>query len=328
MMIKTPSRLHMTLIDLNGSYGRFDGGVGLTLANPHFILKSEETEKGITIGFDDNITNPEILDECITKISNSAERVINHFNIESGFHFQVKQAYFPHSGLGSGTQISLATGKLICEHIGQNILSPNLGAIVGRGGTSGIGTFSFDLGGFIADGGHSSKEKSTFLPSSASGARPPHLIGQYDFPEDWNILIALPSADNSVTGNKEVNIFQHYCPVPKSEVEQVSHVVFMNLIPYLLEHDIENFGASIDMIQTRGFKKIEVSLQPPKLVNLMNFMRDNGAYGVGMSSFGPVTYTVYDKSNKDIVKATEEYLDGDGIVITTKAQNHGYELTK
>ena len=85
--------------------------------------------------------------------------------------------------------------------------------------------------------------------------------------------MAVPSADNSVTGNKEVNIFQHYCPVPRSEVEQVSHVVFMNLIPYLLEHDIEKFGASVDMIQSRGFKKIEVSLQPPKLIKLMNRQR-------------------------------------------------------
>ena len=102
----------------------------------------------------------------------------------------------------------------------------------------------------------------------------------------------------------------------------------MNLIPYMLEHDIENFGQCINMIQSRGFKKVEVSLQPSNVTNLMNFMRDNGAYGVGMSSFGPSIYTIYDKNNKDIVKSTEEYLDGEGTIITTKAQNHGYELKK
>lgn len=325
MIIKTPSRIHMTLIDLNGSYGRFDGSVGLTLNDPHLILQSEETKKGITIDFDESITDTNLMEEYVLKISNSAEKTINKYNIDSGFHFHVKQTIPPHSGLGSGTQISLAAAKLICQHIGKDINSVELGKIVGRGGTSGIGTFSFDLGGFIADGGHSSKEKSTFLPSSASGANPPHLIGRYDFPEDWNILLAIPNANN-VAGKKEVNIFQNYCPVPRNEVEQISHVIFMNLIPYLLEHDIENFGKSIDMIQTRGFKKIEVSLQPKNVTNLMSFMRDNGAYGVGMSSFGPTVYTVYDKNNKDIVKSTEEYLDGNGTVITTKAQNHGYIL--
>ncbi len=318
----------MTLIDLNGSYGRFDGGVGLTLDNPHFILESEETERGLTIDFDDSITDSSIMEECVLKISNSAEKAMSKYGVDTGFHFHVKHAILPHSGLGSGTQISLAAAKSVCEHIGKEVNSVELGALVGRGGTSGIGTFSFDLGGFIADGGHSSKEKSTFLPSSASTAKPPRLIGRYDFPEDWNILLAIPPANNDVAGNKEVNIFQSYCPVPRNEVEQISHVVFMNLIPYLLEHDIENFGESINMIQTRGFKKIEVSLQPSNVTNLMNFMRNNGAYGVGMSSFGPTLYTIYDKSNKDIVKNTQDYLDGEGTIITSKAQNHGYEIIK
>ena len=31
MIIKSPSRLHLTLIDMNGSYGRIDGGIGLTI---------------------------------------------------------------------------------------------------------------------------------------------------------------------------------------------------------------------------------------------------------------------------------------------------------
>ncbi len=318
----------MTLIDLNGSYGRFDGSVGLTINGPHFILESEETEKGITIDFEDSITDSTLMEACIHKIASSAEKTINQYNVETGFHFHVKQAIIPHSGLGSGTQISLAAAKSICEHIGKEVTSVELGTLVGRGGTSGIGTFSFDLGGLIADGGHSSKEKSTFLPSSASTAKPPRLIGRYDFPEDWNILIAIPPANNDVAGSKEVNIFQSYCPVPRNEVEQISHVVFMNLIPYMLEHDIENFGQCINMIQSRGFKKVEVSLQPSNVTNLMNFMRDNGAYGVGMSSFGPSIYTIYDKNNKDIVKSTEEYLDGEGTIITTKAQNHGYELKK
>ena len=83
-----------------------------------------------------------------------------------------------------------------------------------------------------------------------------------------------------------------------------------------------------DVVQSKGFKKVELSLQPPKLINLMNYMRDCGAYGVGMSSFGPAIYTVYDKNNKDIVKATKEYLseeEGD-VVFTTRAQNHGFEF--
>ena len=328
MIIKTPSRLHMTLIDLNGSYGRADGGIGLTIAKPNLCLKGEESEKGIAIDFNESICDTNIKEECFKKISDSAEKICSYFNLDSGFHFEVEEAYLPHSGLGSGTQISLATAKLICEHIGKNLNSVELANIVGRGGTSGVGIFSFDYGGFIVDGGHSLKEKGTFLPSAASPAKPPQLIGRYDFPDDWGVIIAIPQADHSVTGKKEVNLFQDNCPVPIRDVEQLSHLILMNLLPFLLEKDVKSFGSVINRIQNLGFKKVEVGLQPQKIKSLMEGMRELGAYGVGMSSFGPTIYGIVDKKNQNAFKATKDLLDGDGLVLMTKAQNHGYELKK
>ena len=115
MIIKTPSRLHMTLIDLNGSYGRADGGIGLTIDKPNFTLQCEHSESGISIDFNEKITDEEIRKEAFKKISMSAEKVISKYNFDEGFHFTVEEAYPPHSGLGSGTQMSLATAKLICE---------------------------------------------------------------------------------------------------------------------------------------------------------------------------------------------------------------------
>ena len=53
MYIKSPSRLHLGLIDMNGSYGRLDGGIGLTIQEPNFILYGETAEKGITIDFNE-----------------------------------------------------------------------------------------------------------------------------------------------------------------------------------------------------------------------------------------------------------------------------------
>ena len=318
----------MTLIDLNGSYGRADGGIGLTIAKPNLRLRIEESEKGIAINFNEDIFNNDIKRECIKKISESSEKICSYFNLDSGFHFTVEEAYLPHSGLGSGTQISLATAKLICEHIGKDSNGVELGNIIGRGGTSGVGIFSFDHGGFIVDGGHDLKEKGTFLPSAASPAKPPQLIGRYDFPDDWDVVVAIPHADYSVTGEKEINLFQSHCPVPVRDVEQLSHLIFMNLLPFLLEKDIESFGSVINRIQNLGFKNVEVSLQPEKVKSLMENMREFGAYGVGMSSFGPTIYGIIDKKNQDVFKATKELIGDNGIVFKTKAQNHGYELKK
>lgn len=327
MKIKTPSRLHIVLIDLNGSYRRVDGGVGLTLENPSFVLESEPADKGISIEFSPAVTDVLQQEAAMKKVTSGAEHMMNHLGLEEGFHFTVHQTYPAHSGLGSGTQMALAAGKLVSETAGKHFTSYELSCIVGRGGTSGIGTYAFDMGGFLVDGGHSMKEKATFRPSSASDAKPPVLLGRYEFPKDWEILLAVPHQGTCYNGKAELNIFQDYCPLPKNEVEQMSHIVFMNLIPFLIEKDLEGFSYALDMIQTTGFNKLELELQPPEVTKLMNDMRDAGAYGVGLSSLGPSVFTVFDKHNRDIVKATKELLGENGTVITTKAQNHGAVLT-
>lgn len=327
MKIQTPSRLHITQIDLNGSYGRIDGGIGLTLADPHFILEAVPADKEITIEFTETAGGSQSeRNACINKVIAAAEKAAARYVPGTGYHFTVHQLYPAHSGLGSGTQMSLAAAKLIAELSGHHPASTELAELVGRGGTSGIGVHAFELGGFIADGGHSKKEKSSFMPSSVSTARPACLLGRYPFPEDWGVLLAVPAFGNRYNGAAEKNIFQTHCPVPKTDVEQVSHLVFMNLIPFLIEHDIEAFGHALDQIQAVGFNKIEMTLQPPELTSLMHNMRDAGAYGVGLSSFGPTLFTVYDRANKDIVGATQELLGEDGLVIATRGQNHGAEL--
>ncbi len=225
MIIKAPSRIHMSLIDLNGSYRRVDGGIGLALQEPQFILEIQQTESGVTLEFSDDVTDEEAIEECKEKIPDAAKKTIDHFNIDSGFNFIVHQTYPPHSGFGSGTQIAVSTAHLITETMGIEIESRELSSIVGRGGTSGIGTYTHDLGGFILDGGHSKEEKPLFLPSGASEAKPATLIARYDFPEEWNILIAIPEIEKHMEGDDEVDVFQTYCPLPKEEVEQVSHLI-------------------------------------------------------------------------------------------------------
>ena len=39
--IRTPSRLHFSLIDLNGKVGRIDGSVGLAISQPEFLIVAQ-----------------------------------------------------------------------------------------------------------------------------------------------------------------------------------------------------------------------------------------------------------------------------------------------
>ncbi len=324
MIIKTPSRLHLTLIDLNGSLGRIDGGVGLTLEKPRLVLEMKQMGDEIAVKFKNRQNMPvNVIADCEDKIRTSASRMMEYLHLEGGYSFTVHETYPSHSGLGSGTQLSLAAGKLISDSDNYQISVPQIANIVGRGGTSGIGVASFDKGGFIIDGGHHHDEKPDFLPSSASKASPPPIIARYDFPTEWKVVLVIPHLEKHVSGEKEVNIFQEYCPVPLEEVQRLSHILLMKMMPAILEKDLEIFGEAVNSIQNIGFKKIENQLQNPVIGEIMQLLRDAGAPGVGMSSFGPTIYAVTD-SPQDIVSAARDALaDVGGHIIETRAQNNG-----
>lgn len=330
MIITTPSRLHLTLIDLNGSCGRIDGSVGITIKDPELVLRLEKSDNDINILFKDfeNLSEKLML-EYSNKIKNSALNILKYLNIDSGFDFYVENVYPTHSGLGSGTQLSMATAKLIVDYYDVPVENSTLGVIVGRGGTSGIGVGSFDHGGFIVDGGHSRKQKSDFLPSSVSSASPPPLLASYDFPEDWDIVLVIPNLEAGASGKKEVNIFQENCPIPLQEVQKLSHIILMKMMPAVLEKDLDSFGDALNQIQTTGFKKIEMELQDDLINQILNDMRHAGAVGAGMSSFGPTLFAVTQNNSKDVLKAAQEAMECQGgLSMITRAQNTGARVEK
>ena len=323
LIIKTPSRLHLTLIDLNGSLGRIDGGVGLTLEKPGLVLEMRRNSGEISVEFQNQDLPVNLIADCEDKIKTSAYKMMDHLKLDGGYSFTVCETYPSHSGLGSGTQLSLATGKLISDLNNHQLTAHQIASIVGRGGTSGIGVASFDKGGFIIDGGHPLEEKPHFLPSSASQASPPPIIARYDFPQDWNVVLVIPNVMKNVSGEKEVNIFQEYCPIPVGEVQRLSHLLLMKMMPAVLEEDLDGFGEAVNSIQNIGFKKVENQLQKPVIAEIMQSLRDAGAPGVGMSSFGPTIYAVTDNT-QDIVSAAGDALgDVGGSIIETRAQNNG-----
>lgn len=327
--IHAPSRLHLTLIDLHGRYDRIDGGVGLTLRQPQLVIQAKANKTENRIIFEDNMKlSSSSQEDYIQKIQRAIEGMNNFLGIEDYYQFRVKQTYPPHSGLGSGTQLSLAVGKLILRLNQEDLEASEIAKIVGRGGTSGIGVGSFDQGGFIIDGGHSRKEKHDFLPSAASTASPPPITARYPFPADWNIILVIPRVSRKVSGEDEVNIFQKYCPIPLKEVQELSHLLLMKMMPAVAENDLESFGWAVNHIQEIGFKKIEVRLQNPLIPQLMQELRSSGAAGVGMSSFGPTVYAITDTNSREIVKTAQEMLSGIGReIIITKAQNHGAKIS-
>jgi len=294
---------------MNASKGRVDGGIGLTLDRPVISIRAGRSD---IIEITGN-------SEHIERMRNSARMLLPE---SAGINITIGKDYPSHVGLGSGTQAALAAGVAVNRlyDLGLNVYE--IAARIGRGGTSGIGVAAFENGGFILDGGHKFSEKKAFLPSAASKLPPPPVLLRKDFP-DWDILIAIPEEKGASLKN-EINIFQEVCPVPLREVEELSHTILMQLLPALVEEDIDNFGKSINTIQELGFKKYEVELQPCSN-ELMHALREAGAYGVGMSSFGPAVYA-FGEDIENLKKVAEDFLRENGQVFVTKPRNKGASI--
>jgi beta-ribofuranosylaminobenzene 5'-phosphate synthase len=254
--------------------------------------------------------------------------VLSPLGICGGARITIRAVPYDHVGLGSGTALSIAVARAICELYGMPIPVRDLAVMTGRGGTSGIGTAAFESGGLIIDGGHSygvEQEKQDFLPSSASGGiRPAQVITRLDFPEDWEILLVIPEPGQTVSGSVETSIFRESCPVPIGEVREICHEVITRLLPGVVEHDLDLFGSAVNRIQEIGFKAIERERQSPEIRMLDACLRDAGAACAGMSSFGPAIYAISDSGLAGPEAAAKDFLgDRKATIIRTRADNHG-----
>jgi len=324
VVVRAPSRIHLGLLDMNGSLGRVDGGIGLALNDPGIIL-SARRGKGFAVRGGDADAQERVLA--------AARAVSGALRLPGGAEFTLQSAYPGHVGLGRGTQLALSAATALCHLYGQVSAPRELARMTGRGGTSGIGTAAFGTGGFICDGGHSlgaSKDKSAFLPSSASrGVRPPEVVMRHPFPPRWKVLLAMPENCTGASGTGEKDLFTTNCPVPLDEVRQLSHLVLVSLLPALVEEDLELFGRAVDRMQGLGFKKVENSCAHHVTQELMEAMREAGAAGAGLSSFGPVVFAFGEGDTGDIERACRKTLDrsGGGEVICTTGSNTGAQVT-
>ncbi|KAF1073435.1 beta-ribofuranosylaminobenzene 5'-phosphate synthase [Methanogenium sp. MK-MG] len=320
VIVEAPARIHMGLIDMNGSSGRVDGGIGLSVKDPAVVVEAKRSDE-IRVRSDHENTD---------RIKKTAENTLAALGVQGGAEITLHRTYPGHIGLGSGTQISLATARAICE-LYRPLPVREIAAIAGRGGTSGIGTAAFESGGFILDGGHRfgpSGEKSDFRPSSASdGVKPAPVLFRHPFPENWHILLATPAIPEGANGKTEVDIFRQYCPVPVGDVQAICHTILMQMLPGIIEKDLELFGTAVNTIQGFGLKKVEHSLQPPLIHDLIATLRTTDAAGVGLSSFGPTVYAIGDTGMQDSLRAAEQVMaETGGSVLLTRARNHGAEI--
>jgi len=308
--VKTPARLHLGILDVNGGLGRVFGSIGLAVEEPRVELEARESDRLIVEG------------ESSRRAEEAVKRFFTHFDIEGACRIYVKRSIPEHIGLGSGTQLSLAVAKAAAELFGIRASVPELSKIMGRGSVSGIGTAVFEKGGFVVDGG---------VRSAGGSLTPPPVIARHPFPEDWFFVLAVPGLKKGFSGASERVAFKHLPQPPAELVGRMCRLLVVKMLPSLVEGDIEGFGSALTELQIltgECFSPVQGGrFSDSAAEEVVRFMLNEGAYGAGQSSWGPTVYgLVKTLSNAEAlcrrVRGLLESTYG-GYAFYTKADNIG-----
>ncbi len=304
--VEAPARLHFGILDMRGQLGRRFGGIGAAVPTPSLLLEVAPGERITGEGPDAG------------RAQEFAQRYLAANGITRGAHLRVERAIPAHSGLGSGTQLGLAVARALAELYDRPADPLTLARAVGRGLRSAIGTWTFALGGFVLEGGR-----------RPGGDEVAPLLSRLPMPAAWHCVIAIPASRPGLSGAEEVEAFRQLPPAPEREVERVSHLVLMQLLPALADADLAAFGAALTEVQrvTGGwFASAQGgAFAPGPTADLVRKMAEFGACGVGQSSWGPTVYglTPDAAAAAGLARRVRQWLGPTGTVLETPVASRG-----
>jgi beta-ribofuranosylaminobenzene 5'-phosphate synthase len=310
--ITTQARLHFGFLDLSrGESGREFGGMGLALTRPRLVLRIEKAPRLVVEG------------DATGRIEYVAERVHHALELKPKARIVVEETIPEHVGLGSGTQLALALAAGIARQRGLDQPIATLCALMGRARRSGVGFHLFQRGGFVVEGGHK--------PGSGSAAEAPPLLARHPFPPDWRIMVALPSASHTVSGEAEEEAFRMLRPAADATVDRIARTVLTRLLPALVEHDLPAFGAALARTQElvgACFSSVQEGEFHPGAMRIAGRLREAKACGVGQSSWGPAIYAfAAGAKEEERLAGVVQAADPGATVLRVRGSNQGSSIT-
>ncbi len=307
--VKTPARLHLGLIDLNGDLGRLFGGLGVAIDHPNVVLEAKKSQTLKIIG-----EKPELTCKYVSQF-------LDTYKIKEKVAIDVKQVIPQHVGLGSGTQLALAVAASISRLFNVKGSVHEFAGALGRTAQSGVGTAVFARGGLVVDAG-----KNTCNPSKKEIP----LIIRMPFPDEWRFVVAIPNTNKGLSNEAEASAFGKLPTMPAVEVGRICRLTMLKLLPAIPERDIQSFGEALTEIQRivgdsfAGAQGGRFASNPAG--ECIELMLENGVYGAGQSSWGPTVYGLVESAKANAVQTKiQDFLDESvgGNVFVARANNRG-----
>jgi beta-ribofuranosylaminobenzene 5'-phosphate synthase len=319
--VSAPARIHMGILNPSHSIGRRRyGSVGVGIEEPRTVVDVEPADRLDVTG------------SSIAESKAFAGKTLEYYKLK-GAKIDVLSLPQRHAGLGSTTQLSLSIATGITRAYGLDINPVELATVLERGKQSAIGTYVFQRGGFIIEGGWG--EKTIFPP----------LLSHYAFPEDWRFLIIIPEK-RGPDETQELEAFERLKTPREELVNEACYRLFLGMAPAVVERNIHAFGENLTRLQQivgTMFSQAQGGVFQPESAPLIKKLEEIGAAGVGQSSWGPTVYSLFDseksKSVEDLLKKeilhtgfieSDGNIRGDskwGKIHFTRADNKGALVT-
>jgi beta-RFAP synthase len=277
VMVDAPARLHLGFLDPNASLGRAFGSLGLMIDGAGTRVEARVAER-------DQIEGA-LSEADRERIAICLERLHAAYD-PTPVAIDVTQTPRAHSGLGSGTQLSLAVGSAFVHLLGHAATGAELASLLGRGARSGIGVRGFEAGGLLLDGG----------PSGDLHAVVPPLLARQPFPDSWRILLVSDTTREGLHGAEERRGLAALAPFPQKLAAHLCHLVLMKILPGVAERSLVPFAQGLtEMQQTIGeyFAPVQggvfASLDVERALRAVAAER---TAGIGQSSWGPTGFAI------------------------------------
>ena len=305
--VRTPARLHMGLIDLNGDLGRIFGGLGVGIDHPNVVLEAEQAKNLVVTG------------EKNEHAKTLAKKFFETYNIKSNAYINIKKVIPEHVGLGSGTQLALAVATALARLSNLKVSVQELAEVMGRGKRTSVGTTIFKHGGFVVDGGKNTVEK-----------RFPATIFNQPFPQNWRFIVAIPNIKKGLAKSQETAAFKALSPMNSIDVGKICRLTMMKLLPAIVDRDIKSFGEALTQIQIvigDYFAEVQGGTYASQIATEgIALLQKYGVYGAGQSSWGPTFYGLtHEGKAEEIELKIKRFLQKNvgGQVFIAKPNNRG-----
>lgn len=306
VQVSSPSRLHLGLLS-DAHVKRAWQGIGLAVKEPRTTLYAKKSSSpGIHLSGD-------FFDDELNAIIQSVYRLMG---IELGIKLEIIEYPPRHVGLGSGTQIVLSVAAAMAKIANVGLSIDEIALRANRGKYSWIGVETFKRGGLIISLG---RGKENIQP-----------VIRLEFPDEWYIIMLVPYKSKGFSGRLEDELLACLKYSDQTMMNVYSSLI-NEVLPGILEHDLELFGKGVEKIQRLvgyEFREIQGGIYNVESSKLIDLLRRSGLQGVGQSSWGPTVYGFTDKKeeayrvalliNKHManVKTYVSHADNEGARIT------------